>query len=150
MKHAFCTTALCALLAACGGSSSSGESETALGAPYDQSTLEFLEQQASDEAGPTSQITTPLEFSFQASRAVPVSVSFEEAQGERALVTICTDYTATSNGYDVDYGSCIARATLVDGRFEEELRIPSRYKSVIGVAWFKDPGRNPLFIELSL
>ncbi len=117
--------------------------------PYDQSTLDYSTQQAEAQISATDQVTASPDFAFRTSEYAPVALDFVEARGQRATVMVCTSYEPVGSEFSVDYDSCLMRAPLVDGYFEDRILVPTRHQSGIGVVWFAEPGHAPLYREIS-
>lgn len=140
-------------LSACGGSSDNGpaieQTASAVGTPYVGITDEELGWRAEVPETQTAALRVTGEFDFATARRAKVTLVVPEAMNENADAAICTDYTATSDGYEVDYGSCVLQAPLVAGQLEEEFSLVNQHDSALSIVWFEDPDKAPLYQEFN-
>lgn len=156
--------ALALALGACSGEGGGGTAhELAAAAPGtgvgDPAAALPANPYVADLAEPAPPVTTSSglvvspEFDFRARREVPLVIDVPEARGRTAHLSLCLEWEpgATAGAApEVDYGSCVLRTTIEDGRLEADLAVASRREAVLAVLWFADPGLAPAYREIRL
>lgn len=155
MRKLITTLVVASALSSCGGGSSSPEQAAAVQPeasvnPYQESTLAYSAQQVVTQDNETAQLTVANDFDFATSDTVEIALDFPEARNDQATVLICTDYALEQGEYEINYDSCLARAPLLNGRIDHQVKVLNRYDAVLGVVWFAQPGTDPLYQEITL
>ena len=119
--------------------------------PANPYTVEVSSGQAVLPEPPTTtagRLVVDPQFDFGSSRQVLVSLDMPEARGVTANLNVCLDWESDEAGYTVDYRSCLLRADIVDGRFEQEVTLANQYDAMLAVVHFDDPERPAYYREL--
>ena len=157
--------ALALALAACGGTEyetgpgagPGGAEATVTGTPAAALPVDPYAEgvwQPAPPATTTARLVASPGFDFASARDVPFALDVPEARGTSASLSLCTEWERENDsrgaGYDVDYGSCALRATMVDGYHEGVLALGNQHDTVLAVVWFDDPAAGPVYRELRL
>lgn len=156
--------ALCAVLGACGGETTSYEagpgsaSAPATASPGAPAAALPANPYAADVVVPeaasttTGNIVVEPAFDFSSDRDVGFVIDVPEARGSTTYLNLCLEWeVATAAGapaYEVDYGSCVLRTTMTDGYYEGDVALANQHGSMLAVIWFTDPDRAPVYREL--
>jgi len=132
MNKLITVTALSVMLSACGGSGTPSEPELGAAAAVPTNTQD---------------LQVDKKFNFASSRSIDIEFDIAEAASGDASVSICTEYQAGGNAYDVNYESCTVSGDLEEGKFEHVMDVTNEFDSVVAVVWFQDPSSEPLYKE---
>ena len=92
----------------------------------------------------TQSLNVSSSFDFTTARTVVVDFDLDQARGENASVSICTEFNPLGDAYDVNYDSCTVRGPMDNGYFQHSMYVTNDIDAVAGVVWFLDSTREPL------
>ncbi len=151
MKHTTLALSVGILLSACGGSSSVDNAPSqnipAVGAAQAQPSLvqpDTAVPVESTTVADTSSLVVASDFDFSTARTVDVDFDLEQARGQAASVSICTDFDPQGDVFDVNYDSCTVRGPMLNGVFQHSMEVTNDISSVAGVVWFQDQSIEPM------
>ena len=97
----------------------------------------------------TSRIVVPPQFDFASDRDVTLSIDIPEARATTSYLSLCLEWEDVGTAApEVDYGSCVLRTTLDDGRLDTVLPLANHHDALLAVVWFADPGIEPVYREV--
>ncbi len=130
-----------------GAAQSQLQSASAAGTPYVGITNEELGFLAEVPTTETSNIQSSREFDFRTSRKIMLELDIEEARGLTTDVTLCSVYTLSPEGFDINYDSCLFESSMVDGRLLAEFSVVNHIDRLAGIVWFPNEGTTPVYRE---
>lgn len=68
-----------------------------------------------------------------------LNIHINVMSGKRIYFSLCDDYTVNNEGeIHVNYGSCLYRGSLLDGRLITEIKVANHNTKLIAAIWFYD------------
>lgn len=129
------------VLTGCGGGGGSSDDAAPVATivqPETQEATQTTNQTAGETTVPiekTSDLTASEMFSFTSSSQISVNLDLEAYASADAYLTICSKFSTTEKATDIDYGSCLLQAPLLDGRYQGELSLPNDIDKLIIAIW---------------
>jgi len=89
-------------------------------------------------ASATREIQVPNGFALAANYTVLLDVDLEGEYSHRISLSVCTDFLRKDKSVQVDYDSCLLKASTRNGRFSSELEVGTAQKSLVLVIGYFD------------
>jgi hypothetical protein len=81
----------------------------------------------------TEDLTVPDGFLFDGSQGVSLDVDVSSRISEDVYLLICSEFDATIDGYDVDFGACQLSTLLRNGAYSAELSLADSVEALLAV-----------------
>lgn len=89
----------------------------------------------------TQEIQVPKGFTLAANFTVSLDVKLDETHSQRVSLSVCTDFTRDGDEVEINYDSCLLKASTQDGRFVSELQVGTALDALIlAVGYFDEAG----------
>lgn len=136
----------CFAIAACGGGGGGGSTEQ----PASQTSPPTSTQPPVTQPVPksTKDLVASANFDMQSTWAMTVTI--ELATQADGFLSLCTDYAPDGDAFDINFGSCILRTNLKDGRFSGKVTLSSAVERLIAVLYYFDENSTPQYQEFAI
>lgn len=130
-------SSLSLLLIACGGGGGGGSDDPV---PQPTTVVPVVEESGDteEEATGTAGLKVPEGFDFETAYLVDFSVRLSSRTNERVFVAVCTEFSESEGGYQVDYDRCVFKASMTDGNLSETLSVTNDKRELLVSLWFFD------------
>ncbi|MBA6364316.1 hypothetical protein H4J56_06900 [Colwellia sp. BRX8-4] len=170
MNKLYMSVLLSALLTACGGGGSAGETVSVTPQPVVEEqqpeiilpdpivtqlvVTEFILAETSplearavleSSAQTSGDISVPDGFSLNSERSFNLKIIRSDDDDQAAYLSLCSDYQENSDGsYNINYDSCLLRTSLNEAVFETVITVTNDTEGLVAALWFVDGSRNPI------
>ncbi|WP_027874410.1 hypothetical protein [Spongiibacter marinus] len=98
------------------------------------------------EAATTSELIVPTGFDLEQDYQLTISAHAADFGSENAYLSVCSNFSEANGSYDVDYSSCIMKATL-SPQIERTLQIPNDVETLVAVVFALNGDNEPAFSQ---
>lgn len=142
------TALILATLTACGGGGGGGgdgsaaSAETSNTAPSSDSSTAVAATPS--EAATTSELVVPAGFDMEQDYLLTINANAADFGTDSAYLSICSDFSESDGTYDIDFSSCIVKATFAP-EIEQSLQIPNDVETLVAAVFFLNGESQPVF-----
>jgi len=133
-RISFCL-ALCIISACGGGGGGGGDSEppavAQVATPSEPSPVTLVVDEPEATVSATQEIKVPDGFTLAANYTVALDVDLESAYFQRISLSVCTDFSTEGSIVNINYDSCLLKASTNNGHFSSDLEVGNALDSLI-------------------
>lgn len=100
----------------------------------------------SADAETTKDLVIDAGFDMQSSREITLDFDLNTD----GFLSVCSNFKRTSDNYDIDFGSCVIRAPVTQGTYQNTLSISNAVEDLIAVVYQFDETAEPLYQEFNV
>ena len=101
------------------------------------------------DADNTTDLVVDADFTIQSTWKMVVDFDAPGVMGDTFL-SVCSDYSSTPTGYDINFDSCVVRSAISNGVFDGEVTVTNDIERLIGAMYYYDETTPPEYREFTL